>query len=160
MSQDLPPFIYYNFVPSCYQCMAFSKDSCHSPMMYTCCYCLLIQQPRTTQQQTSIDQEKKSLNEPGGSSHYHTLLVDPCMQAKNCSGGCSLAAATLLSSTTVPLNNRSSADLCFDVSSVELKMTEGITCLMMHTAVTVGGQMESSLLTRIKKRVRVKLVRE
>ena len=60
----------------------------------------------------------------------------------------------------MPLNNHSSVDLCFDVSSVELKMTEGITCLMMHTAVTVGGQMESSLLTRIKKRVRVKLVRE
>jgi hypothetical protein len=99
-------------------------------MMYTCCccYCLPKQQPRTAQQQTaSSDQVKKSLKEPGGSSHCHNLRVGPCMQVKNCSGGCSPATATPLSSTTGPLNNRSSANLCSDVSSVELKMTEEIT---------------------------------
>jgi hypothetical protein len=67
------------------------------------------------------------LKEPGGSSHCRNLLVDPCMQVKNCSGGCSPATATPLSSTTVPSDNRSSASLCSDVSSVRLKMTEEIT---------------------------------
>jgi hypothetical protein len=71
---------------------------------------------------------KKSLKEPGGSSHCHSLQVGPCMQVKNCSGGCSPATAILLSSTTGPLDNRSSANLCSDESSVKLKMTEGTAC--------------------------------
>jgi hypothetical protein len=99
--------------------------------MYTCCccYCLPKQQLRTAQQQSaSSDQVKKSLKEPGGSSHCRSLLVGPCMQAKNCSGGCSPATAILLSSTTGPSDNRSSVNLCSDVSSVELKMTVEIAC--------------------------------
>ena len=86
MSQDLPTFISYDFNPSCYQSVESLKDSFHSLRMYTCCYCLLKQQPKTAQQQTTStdDREKRNLNDLRDSSHCQNLQGGPCMQAKSC----------------------------------------------------------------------------
>ena len=120
MSQDLPPFISFDFDPSYYQSVVFSKDSSRSLRMYTYCYCLLKQQQKTAQPLTTgnDDQVKRSLNDLRYSSHCQNLQGGPCMQAKSCSGGygCSIAVTTLLSSATAPSDNHSSVNLCFDVS--------------------------------------------
>lgn len=86
MSHDLPPFISFDFDPSCFQSEVSLKDSSHSLRMYTYCYYLLKQQQKTAQLQTTSSdyQEKRSLNDLRDSSHCQNLQGGPCMQAKSC----------------------------------------------------------------------------